>query len=90
MVNYTTFPSTSFIFQLFIANSDASTIAKNVLEQPIQARYVRINPVGYRRHMSMRIEIIGCDIPNNSSNSLNVSYCYFGDHFSGYQLTNVR
>ena len=66
-------PVNQSLLQLFIANFNTSTIVKNVLEKPIQARYIRINPIGHRRHLSMRIEIIGCDVPSSNSTSINVS-----------------
>ncbi len=39
-------------------NTNQTTVVKNVLTTPFSARYVRIRPVTYSTHMSMRVEII--------------------------------
>ncbi|XP_028417633.1 uncharacterized protein LOC114542082, partial [Dendronephthya gigantea] len=46
--------------KIFIGNTDRNTIIKNVLSPAITARYVRIHPVTWQRHISMRMELYGC------------------------------
>ena len=48
------------LFQLFQANRDQNSIAKNAINPPILARYVKLNPRSWYRHISMRIEYYGC------------------------------
>ena len=50
-----------YLFQLFLGNTDRTTIVKHFLKRPIQARYVRINPRAWHGiHICMRFEIFGC------------------------------
>lgn len=44
----------------FQGNSDRKTIVGNVLEPPIVARYIRILPVTWYGHISMRLQFYGC------------------------------
>jgi len=46
--------------QLFQANRDQNSIMKNAINPPILARYVKLNPRGWYRHISMRVEYYGC------------------------------
>jgi len=46
--------------QVFYGNQDSDTIVYNVLNPPITARYIRISPVEWHNHISMRMEIYGC------------------------------
>lgn len=48
------------IFQTFAGNVDRHSIVENLLSEPITARYIRIHPVAYHAHMSMRIELRQC------------------------------
>ena len=55
------------IFQLFLGNTDRTTIVKHFLKRPIQARYVRINPRAWHGiHICMRFEIFGCKEGKNN------------------------
>ena len=45
---------------MFIGNQDSDTVAYNSLTPPITARYIRFKPVEWYSHISMRIEIYGC------------------------------
>ena len=51
----------SFIFlQEYIANTNYQSVVVNTLDEPIIARYIRIHPVAWYGHISMRIELYGC------------------------------
>ena len=47
-------------FQIFEGNEDSDTVVFNKLSQPITARYIRLLPIEWHEHISMRIEIYGC------------------------------
>ena len=56
-----------YLFQLFLGNTDRTTIVKHFLKRPIQARYVRINPRAWHGiHICMRFEIFGCKEGKNN------------------------
>ncbi|XP_019644113.1 PREDICTED: lactadherin-like [Branchiostoma belcheri] len=46
---------------LFAGNTDENTPVTNLLDNPIAARYVRFYPQSWRRHIVMRVEILGCN-----------------------------
>nr|XP_039252583.1 lactadherin-like [Styela clava] len=46
--------------KIFTGNHDETTIKENRFSQPITARYIRIHPVTWQDHISMRIEILDC------------------------------
>ncbi|XP_073259033.1 uncharacterized protein [Porites lutea] len=46
--------------KVFLANKDRNTIAYNMLNPPITTRFIRIKPMEWRGHISMRMEIYGC------------------------------
>lgn len=48
------------MFQLFNGNTDRYTVVRHILEEPIIARFVRIQPKTWYRHISMRAEFYGC------------------------------
>ena len=43
-----------------IGNMDRSSVEGRILDQPIIARYVRIHPTAWSRHICMRVELFGC------------------------------
>jgi len=47
-------------FQKYVANKDQMHEVINTLEDPIIARVIRIHPVSWRSHISMRFELYGC------------------------------
>jgi len=51
-----------YFLQVFIGNRDRNSIVKNVLSPAVTARYVRIHPLSWYRHISMRFEVYGCYI----------------------------
>ncbi|XP_022782671.1 uncharacterized protein LOC111323557 [Stylophora pistillata] len=44
----------------FIGNQDSDTIVSHQLAPAINARYIRLNPITWHNHVSMRIELYGC------------------------------
>ena len=44
--------------QLFNANSDRSTKNRILFESPIEARYIRIHPISWKNHISMRCDLL--------------------------------
>jgi RHS repeat-associated protein len=48
--------------QSFTGNTDRNTVVQNLFSSPIAARFVRIKPVSWYSHISMRAEVIS--IPN--------------------------
>ncbi|CAH3197418.1 unnamed protein product, partial [Porites evermanni] len=46
--------------KVFLANKDRNTIVYNILNPPITTRFIRIKPMEWRGHISMRMEIYGC------------------------------
>ena len=47
-------------FQIFDGNTDQNTIKENELEVPIYTRYFRLHPKTFHSHISMRLELHGC------------------------------
>ena len=47
-------------FQEYVANKDYTNEVINTLEEPIIARFIRIHPVAWQSHISMRFELYGC------------------------------
>ncbi|CAH3014709.1 unnamed protein product [Porites evermanni] len=46
--------------KVFNGNTDRNTVVLNVLHPSINARYIRVHPKTWRRHISMRMELLGC------------------------------
>ncbi|XP_051964213.1 inactive carboxypeptidase-like protein X2 isoform X2 [Xyrauchen texanus] len=49
---------------LFFGNSDKSTPVSNQFMEPVVARYIRILPQSWNGTMCMRMEVLGCPIPD--------------------------
>ncbi|XP_046603352.1 hemocytin isoform X1 [Neodiprion virginianus] len=47
----------------FLANFDDKTTRINYFERPIQARYLRIQPITWHEHVGLKAEIRGCYLP---------------------------
>ena len=47
--------------KLFDANTDGFHEARNVFDQPIIARYIRINPTRWADKIALRVELYGCE-----------------------------
>ena len=67
---------------IFTGNTDSNTIVTNDLETAIVARYVRLYPMSWYSHMSMRWDVYGCEIGYFLSLQLYVVYkCIINNHF---------
>ncbi|XP_033118231.1 inactive carboxypeptidase-like protein X2 [Anneissia japonica] len=44
----------------FVGNSDQDTNVTNIFPDPVYAQFVRIHPVDWNRHISLRFEVLGC------------------------------
>ncbi|RMX52485.1 hypothetical protein pdam_00013777, partial [Pocillopora damicornis] len=70
-----------FEFQnkVYDANTDRNSVIVNELIRPIKARFVRIYPVSWHGHMSMRMEFYGCEIHTECSLPLGLENNYLPD-----------
>ena len=50
----------NFLLKVFDGNDDSSTVVVKRLSEPIRTRFVRLLPLEWHKHISMRIEIYGC------------------------------
>ncbi|XP_019622186.1 PREDICTED: uncharacterized protein LOC109468377 [Branchiostoma belcheri] len=50
--------------QVFTGNTDQRTPVTNLLDNPVEARYVRFYPQSWNVRIAMRVEILGCSINN--------------------------
>lgn len=48
-------------FQKYSGNKDQSTLVITDLVQPVKAQFIRILPEEWHGHISMRMELYGCD-----------------------------
>ncbi|XP_019616141.1 PREDICTED: hemicentin-1-like [Branchiostoma belcheri] len=46
--------------QVFAGNTDTKTLVMNLLDDPVDARYVRFYPQTWHNRILMRVEILGC------------------------------
>uniref|UniRef100_A0A7N6F8K7 Uncharacterized protein n=1 Tax=Anabas testudineus TaxID=64144 RepID=A0A7N6F8K7_ANATE len=49
---------------LFFGNSDMDTPVMNQLAEPVVARYIRIIPQSWNGSLCMRLEVLGCPLPD--------------------------
>ena len=49
------------IIEEFAGNADQDTVVYHELNPPITARYIRFRPVAWHGHISMRMELYGCN-----------------------------
>ncbi|CAH1794014.1 unnamed protein product [Owenia fusiformis] len=53
--------------KVLTGNVDQNSYVTNVIEPPVLARFVRINPQTWNIHINMRFDVIGCSIPEGNS-----------------------
>ncbi|XP_071959441.1 uncharacterized protein [Antedon mediterranea] len=46
--------------KVFTGNVDISSLVTNLFDVPIYAQFIRIQPLGWNVHISMRFEVLGC------------------------------
>ena len=59
--------------QTFRGNYDRNGIQTHSFDPPIYGRFVRLNPRGWKSHISMRLELYGCPWSKQFVGSV---YCY--------------
>ncbi|XP_078354170.1 uncharacterized protein LOC144638790 isoform X2 [Oculina patagonica] len=57
----------------FTGNVDSDTVVSHELNPPIRARYIRFVPVNWKNHISMRVELYGCQVPSAPPANISVS-----------------
>ncbi|XP_019614562.1 PREDICTED: LOW QUALITY PROTEIN: uncharacterized protein LOC109462448 [Branchiostoma belcheri] len=60
--NWTTYNDSDGTEMVFTGNTDNTTPVTNLLDTPIDARYVRFYPQSWQGAISLRVEILGCCI----------------------------
>ncbi|XP_019619435.1 PREDICTED: uncharacterized protein LOC109466209 [Branchiostoma belcheri] len=68
---WTTYADSDGSDKVFTANTDRKTPVTNLLDNPVDARYVRFYPQSWHIRIAMRVEIIGC---NTDSRSIFVAF----------------
>ncbi|KAL5012643.1 hypothetical protein ScPMuIL_011194 [Solemya velum] len=53
-------------WQCFTGNNNTDTLVVNVLPNPVNARFIRINPTNWHEHITMRFGVKGCDTAGSS------------------------
>ncbi|XP_078346349.1 uncharacterized protein LOC144631708 isoform X1 [Oculina patagonica] len=66
--------------KIYNGNSNRNGIIINDLEAPIEARVVRINPVEWYGHISMRMELYGCRLPSECTAPLGIENWFIPDY----------
>ena len=51
----------TLLLQELIGNTDRDTVVYHELNPPIKARYIRFRPLAWHGHISMRVELYGCE-----------------------------
>lgn len=52
---------------MYDANTDRNSVIVNTLIQPIEARFVRVYPETWNGHISMRMDLYGCEIQSGKN-----------------------
>ncbi|XP_031828807.2 hemolectin [Nomia melanderi] len=47
----------------FLGNFDSETLKKNYFDKPLNARYLKVQPVKWHEHIGLKLEPIGCFVP---------------------------
>lgn len=54
----------------FLANVDSDSVKKNYFPTPINARYLKIQPLKWHQAIELKLEPIGCYLPYRKSQSI--------------------
>ncbi|XP_072018223.1 uncharacterized protein [Amphiura filiformis] len=68
---------------IFNGNMDKNTVVTALFPEPVQAHSFRIFPTEWHQHISMRFELIGCEVELNCRNRLGIE----DDRISDSQIT---
>ncbi|XP_045208433.1 uncharacterized protein LOC123560270 isoform X2 [Mercenaria mercenaria] len=69
-VNFDTVKDKTGSDMIFTGNADQDSVVTHMLPCPIMARCIRINPLEWKDHISMRFDLLGC-----SANTADVGKC---------------
>ncbi|XP_078703844.1 sushi, von Willebrand factor type A, EGF and pentraxin domain-containing protein 1-like [Branchiostoma floridae x Branchiostoma belcheri] len=58
---WTTYASSNGSDKVFTGNTNTTTPVTNLLDNPVDARYVRFYPQSWHQRIAMRVEILGCE-----------------------------
>ncbi|KZC09215.1 Hemocytin [Dufourea novaeangliae] len=47
----------------FLANFDSDTVKKNYFDRPLNARYLKVQPIKWHEHIGLKLEVLGCFSP---------------------------
>ena len=61
--------------QVFTANSDQDTVVRNTLPAPVVCRYLRLLPVTWNGHISLRMELYGTGPVQGMNGFKILSFC---------------
>ncbi|KAL4228810.1 Milk fat globule-EGF factor 8 protein [Mactra antiquata] len=56
--------------KIFTGNADQDSVVTNMLPCPVMARCIRINPIDWKDHISLRFDLLGC-----TANTADVGHC---------------
>lgn len=77
-----------FALQVFEGNQDSDTVVYHTLIPPITAQFIRLLPLAWHNHMSLRMEVYGC--PGALTKyQLKINYFNFTDSNSGQLMFHV-
>ena len=65
------------IFQAFTGPTDDSTEHEVLLPEEIEATHIRIKPLSSNNQITMRVEILGCELPSKWFNSTGYKFHYY-------------
>ncbi|KAI8516814.1 hypothetical protein Bbelb_053950, partial [Branchiostoma belcheri] len=64
--------------KVFPGNTDRNTPVTNLLDRPIDARYVRFLPQSWHGYIRMRVEVLGCTFKADNNNTFTCHRCQPG------------
>ncbi|CAK9818181.1 SSPO [Anthophora quadrimaculata] len=47
----------------FLGNFDSDTVKRNYFDKPLNARYLKVQPIKWHEHIGLKLEILGCFSP---------------------------
>ncbi|KAI8514078.1 hypothetical protein Bbelb_084020 [Branchiostoma belcheri] len=92
---WTTYANSNGLDTVFTGNTDTDTPVTNLLDNPVNARYVRFYPQSWNHRIAMRVDILGCNtellwgltLDDAGASHLNVSWTVVGSlPISRYRL----
>ncbi|XP_043601962.1 hemocytin isoform X2 [Bombus pyrosoma] len=47
----------------FLGNFDSDTVKKNYFDKPLNARYLKVQPIKWHKQIGLKLEVLGCFLP---------------------------